>query len=71
MQQGENAGVKNRIVNLKAVPPRFHDAASSQPLELIGDGLGLHPQFIRDLTDAKLTRAGEGMQHPQTRCVGQ
>ena len=71
MQQGENARVKNGIANLKAVPPRFHDAARSQPLELIGDGLRFHSQFVCYLTDAQLTRAGQSMQHPQARSVGQ
>ncbi len=71
MQQGENAWVKNGIMNLKAVPPRFHDATRSQPLELIRDCLRLHSQYVCYLTDAQLTRAGEGVQHPQARGVGQ
>lgn len=63
MQKGENARIENGIVNLKAVSSRFYDAASRKPLKLIGDGLRLHPQFLCDLTDAQLTRAGQGVKH--------
>ncbi len=50
-------------MNVKSVSPRVHDAASSQPLELVGDGLWLHPEFFRDLTHTQLTRASQGMKH--------
>jgi hypothetical protein len=40
-------------------------------LELVRDGLRLHPDCIGQVTDAQLALSGEGVEEPEPRIVGE
>src|SRR5262245_42518495 len=62
VQQGAHAQVHEPVVDAVAVPPGGEDAQVGQPLQLVGDGLGLHAERGGEVGDAQFVGPDQGVQ---------
>lgn len=69
IEQTDDTGINNPVVNLNTVPARGENAAVDESLELIRHGLRLHLDGRRQLGHAHLRLTNEGVQQAKARGV--
>jgi len=71
VEQTHDAGVHDPVEYVVPVAPRSDHTLIYKTLKLVGYGLGLHLERIREVRNADLTGFSQGMKHPQAGLVPQ
>jgi hypothetical protein len=71
VEQREHARIHDGVKDLQPFTARLEYAPVCEPLELIRDSLGFHPNGRGQIANAQLASAGQGMQHSKTGGVRQ